>query len=581
MKQAIRVFCGIVAVGAVAFGFLYQTPAIRESRSDNIWLLSLLVAGIAMLIFLWLGRAPLSNKRAVPPEERLRYNVQRVSSVLIVAFLLITLQLLREQVVSAGDLEKPFVGKNAKGEDVTIQDPRLITQKLANQRGRIFDASGKEVAGIAVSKYGLVRRTYDNNSPIKQLLGYFSPLQFGNSGLEDAYDDYLSGKNGANPFAGLQRSLLNEPTVGNDLYLTIDPKLQQTAQDALGQTAGSIVLLDAKSGAVLAMVGYPRFDPATLAFDPTVDDSLWPQQIQDIQARWTALNNDKTNLPLLMRPTGGLYTPGSIFKTITISGMLETGKATPDSTWQDTGSYVVDNHSINDPNRPNKNTTWTSRQGYMFSLNAVFAQMGLQLAGPGLQEYTDKFGFNKTLPFDLPTATSQTHNGNEPTYFNNRVAQAETGFGQGELVMTPLHAALVAAAIGRGDGTLPKPYLVQQIKSRNGAIVRQAEIAPWLQAIRPDTSATVRDIMIASATEGWVGLNGGNLPTTKAVIGGKTGTAELGNGINNAWYIAWASKGDRLFAIAALVDHKAAGEGLRDAMPRANTVLTAALAGVK
>jgi peptidoglycan glycosyltransferase len=128
---------------------------------------------------------------------------------------------------------------------------------------------------------------------------------------------------------------------------------------------------------------------------------------------------------------------------------------------------------------------------------------------------------------------------------------------------------------------MPKPYLVQSIKTPSGQLVKETQPANWLQTVRPETAKTVRDIMIASATDGWVGLNGGSLKGSGAVVGGKTGTAELGNNLNNAWYIAWASKGDRLFAIAVLIDHRANGEGLKDALPRANKILLAALDGVK
>lgn len=578
MRSAFRVFCALIATAAVVVGFVYRPANEVENRQDTTWLLCLLVAGIAMLGVLWVGKAPGSSKRGLDPEDRLRHYVQRVSSVIIVGFLLISLQLLRQQVVVANEIEKPFVGVNSKGKEVLIQDPRLINETLSNQRGRIFDAAGNEVAGITTSKYKLVKRTYAPNSPVSQLLGYFSPLQFGNSGLEAQYDDYLSGTVGANPFVSLQRSLLNEPTQGNDLYLTINPKLQQLAQDTLGTTPGSVVLLDAKSGAVLAMVGYPRFNPAELVFDPTVDDSLWNDQIQAIQQRWKELNDDK-NQPLFMRPTQGLYVPGSIFKTVTLSGMLDTGKTQPDSTWRDEGFFTINGHRINDPNRPNNNTSFSTQQGYMFSLNAVFAQMGVQLGGDGFKTYGEKFGFGQKPPFDVPTSASLLQSSSN--YLSDPVAQAETGFGQGQLLMTPLHAALVAAAIGRGDGVMPKPYLVQSIKTHSGQLIKEAEPANWLQTVRPETAKTVHNIMIASATDGWVGLRGGGLKGSGAVIGGKTGTAELGGGINNAWYIAWASKGDRLFAIAVLVDHKANGEGLQDSLPKANQILTAALAEVK
>ncbi len=135
--------------------------------------------------------------------------------------------------------------------------------------------------------------------------------------------------------------------------------------------------------------------------------------------------------------------------------------------------------------------------------------------------------------------------------------------------------------MGRGDGIMPKPYLVQSIKTHTGQLIKEADPGSWLQTVRPETAKTVKDIMIASATDGWVGLNGGNLKGSGAIIGGKTGTAELGNNLNNAWYMAWASKGDKLYAIAVVIDHRAGGEGLQDAMPRANKILTAALAEVK
>lgn len=582
MNASIRVFCGLVAAAAVAFGLFYRTEADVKTRSDGIWLLSLLVTGIALLGVFWVGRGPFKTKRGLEPEERLRLNVQRVSSVIIVGFLLISLQLLRQSVVVADELEKPYQGTNSKGQAVTVQDPRKLDESFIVQRGRIFDGAGKEVAGTAVAPSGLVRRTYNATSPLKQLLGYYSPGRYGNSGLEENYDEYLSGRNTGNPFLTLQRSLLNQPTVGNDLYLTIDPNLQQVAQNTLGQTSGSIVLLDAKTGAVLAMVGYPRYDPAVLAFDPALRGAERDRQNAEIERQWKALNSDPTS-PLLTRPTQGLYTPGSIFKTITLAGMLDAGKTTPEAKWSDPGFFIVDSFRVVDNNRPNNRLNeWTTREGYMFSLNAVFAQMGLQLGADGLQNYSEKFGFEKTVPFDLPTSKNELTT--NPDFLKSRTAQAETAFGQGQLLISPLHAALAAAAMGRGDGVIPKPYLVQQIKNRTGTVVKETQPnETWIQAVRPETASVVRDIMIASATDGWVGQSLRGTPVTRqgAVLGGKTGTAEIGNGINNAWYIGWASKGDRLFAVAVVIDRRPGGEGLADAMPRANQVLVAALAGVK
>src|SRR5438067_1876796 len=101
MKRVFRILFGLVAVAAVIFGFVYRPQNEIANRQDTTWLLSLLVAGIALLGVMWVGRGPFTNKRGLDPEDRLRHYVQRVSSVLLVGFILISLQLLRQQVVIA------------------------------------------------------------------------------------------------------------------------------------------------------------------------------------------------------------------------------------------------------------------------------------------------------------------------------------------------------------------------------------------------------------------------------------------------------------------------------------------------
>jgi len=564
----------VVAIGfGLSFGVLFGPSWVQEQRSDLIWLLSITIAGALMLAGFWVGRAPL--KKGALPDERLTHNVQRVMSLIVVGFILLSLQLLRSQIVISKDISEPYFTP----QNELVQDPRIIRDQLSVQRGRIFDTFGNQVVGIQVTN-GLVKRTYQNTY-INPLIGYYSPLQFGNSGLEDKYDDYLTGKTGANPFLNLTRDLLHQPRIGNDLYLSIVPDLQQFAQQQLGAVDGAIVLLDAKSGEVLAMVGNPQFDPSQLAFDPTVDDTLWDAQTKEIQKRWAALNTDP-KIPLLSRPTQGLYTPGSIFKTITLSAALDSGKTTPDVIWQDTGKLTVDGAVFNDPNRPTTSRTdWSTTEGYMFSLNSVFGQIGLLVGGADLEKYMQKFGFGEKIPFDLAVAPSQPYN--TKGFLNSRAAVASTGFGQGQLLVTPLQMALVAATFARDDASEPKPILVKEIRTHEGLVVKRTLPEVWKRPILPETGKTVRDIMIQSATKGYVGLNGGGLAGSGAVVGGKTGTAEVDTAqlINNGWYIAWATKGDRAFAIAVVIDHKRSGEGLRDAMPRANEILKRALSKVQ
>jgi peptidoglycan glycosyltransferase len=502
---------------------------------------------------------------------------------MLVAFILLSLQLLREQIVQADELKKPFQTSDGGVTHDPRQDP------FANQRGNILDNTGKIAVGSQVNKDGEAKRTYPN-ADIAPLVGYYNPIKYGLSGLEESYNQYLTGEQGSNPLLKLQKDLLHETIPGNNIILTIDPTLQSSAVKALGSANGAIVLLDAQSGAVLAMTGNPHYDPSKLLYDPTLQGDQLTQANAAVDKYWQQLNNDK-NAPLLLRPTQGLYTPGSIFKTITLGAAIDTGGTSLDSTWNDTGKFTINSYTINDPNRPDTSkTTWTSEEGYMFSLNAVFAQMGLKVGADNFMRYTNQFGFGQQIPFDLPVEPSLLYSNNSDSATNfkqSQTALASTGFGQGELQTTPLEMALVAAAIGRGDGALPKPYLVKEVRNQptstdpQGALVMETKPSIWLQALRPDTAKLVQAAMKASATTGWVGLNKGNLAGSGAVVGGKTGTAELGNNIENAWYIAWATKGNRTFAIACVVDHLPGGEGLRDAMPRANTVLLAALATVK
>ncbi|NWJ44793.1 MAG: hypothetical protein HXX08_02850 [Chloroflexi bacterium] len=563
---------GIIGFG-LSFGFLFGPDWDANGRSDSVWLICMLVTGLLLLLAFWYGNAPI--KKDASSQERIAHNTQRAMTFILAGFILLSFQLLRNQIVITDEISKPyFTPKNE-----LVQDPRIIRQQLTVQRGTVRDTFGNPLVSIEV-KDGVVRRTY-LNPYISPLVGYYSPLQFGSSGLEASYDDYLSGRSGTNPFVALTRDLTHQPIVGNDLYLSIVPEYQELAQQQLGTQDGAIVLMDAKSGEILAMVGNPHFDPAQLAFDPTVADDLWDAQTKEIQKRWNALRDDPKK-PLLTRPTQGLYIPGSTFKTLSLSALLDLGKATPDTLWKDEGKLTVDGAVFNDPNRPDKTRTdWTTTEGYIFSLNAVFGQIGLAIGGADELRYMERFGFNTAIPFDIPVEKSRPFL--TTGFLDKRPAQASTGFGQGEILVTPLHWAMLAASFARDDGALPKPILVKEIRTREKVLVKATKPEAWLKPLLPETSKAVRDIMVKSATNGYVGLNGGGLPGSGAIVGGKTGTAEVNpqQGINNGWYIAWATKGDRAFSIAVVIDNKRGAEGLTDAMPKANTILKRVLSQVK
>lgn len=544
--RRLRVLFTLIVVGLLGYGLI--------AGDDGIWLI-VVFASVPFVIYLvW--------AQLVHGEAGFQRNLQKLASVLLVGFILVSVHLARQQVVVARQVQDKVVTTASGG---IVRDPRLVDAQLKVERGRIYDAKGNLVAGREVSPDGYVKRTYLNPT-MGYIIGYYSPTMYGNSNLEKVYDDYLSGERGGNPFAVLEDKLLHRVPEGNDLYLTLDPELQQVAQDALGDRQGAVVLMDTSSGAIRALVSNPRYDPTALAFDPNAD---WSAESQRIVTNWQSLLDDPAK-PLLTRPTLGLYPPGSTFKTVTAAGGIDTGVITSTAVFTDTGELEVEGHKVLDLNRPDpKVTRFSVGEAYMYSLNVVFAQMGLLLGPDRLTEYAHRFGFDRPLEFDLPVAQSQI--ASDPSFLKGKTALADTSYGQGQLLATPLQMALVAAGVAN-KGEVPKPYLVSQVRSPNGDIIRETKREVIDRAISAETAAKLKDMMV-EAVDKW--LTGGKIPGVK--VAGKTGTAQLEDGESHAWFIAFAPADNPTYAIAVVVER--GGQGNSVAAPIARTVLSAALTG--
>jgi peptidoglycan glycosyltransferase len=428
-------------------------------------------------------------------------------------------------------------------------------------RGEIYTADGTKIVGRQIAADKTVRRTYlDPNSDY--LVGYYNPARYGESNLELAYNDELSGQAAADPIQSLEWSLLHQPLQGNDLNLTLVKALQDQATALLAGRKGSIVLMDAKTGAVLAMVSNPHLDPAGLAPNPGNDPAKY----------WEQLRNDP-NSPFLLRSTQGLYTPGSIFKTVTASAAIDAGKARPDTKYEDRGVYNIEGYQLLEQNIPKgreNQQAWTLQDGYAYSLNVVFAQVAAQtLGGPLLAQYAKQFGFGDEIPFELPTNASRISD--QPDFLQSGPAIAQTGFGQGQLLATPLQMALVAAAMAN-DGKEMEPYLVGSIRRPDGTIAQTRAPKVWKQPVRAETAAQMRAMMENSIVNGYA--NTAAIPNV--VMGGKTGTAEVPNANPQAWFIGYAQGPKTTFAVSVLVEN--GGEGSTVAAPLAKQLFQAALA---
>lgn len=575
LRNFLRIISLVTAVILLLFGMVSGVvPASPTAPPDDrIWLVSMGLAFPLLLIYAWLSVS--GDPRSTPPtpDERFRRNVRQLGGFLLVGFALISLHLLREQVIAAAPLKNTTV-VTASGQ--VIQDPRKVPEELRVRRGSIFAGSKVVASSEVITPSRYVRRIYPEPD-LSYLAGYYNPTVYGSAGLEASFDQYLSGSQALDPLLEKQREILHRPTVGNDLYLTISPSLQSAAQQALGERKGAVVVLDVQTGAILALASWPHIDPQQMSFNPYADD--WGTENKRIIDYYNSVNDDP-NKPLLMRATQGLYPPGSTFKTVTASAAIDTGTAQPTTIFTDTngkvkvepGNYVHQDCSTCRP--PNRGPNFTMLEGYKWSLNVVFAELGVRLGASRMIEYGKRFGMGTRYDLGVPVAASSLA-GNLDDLSKSANLLAATAYGQGEVQATPLQMALIAATVARG-GQLPAPYLVASVKDPNtGATVWQFQPYNIDQALSQQTAETMKQFMVTSVQSGWA--KGAAIPGY--TVGGKTGTAETGKGTSHSWFIGWVGKDSSKpqYAIAAMVEE--GGEGTRVALPMARQVLLAALGG--
>jgi penicillin-binding protein A len=429
---------------------------------------------------------------------------------------------------------------------------RRLVEEYAIQRGDIITSDRQTLArSVDTGTEYRWQREYPLGSLFANITGYDS-WRYGRTGLEASYNKELLGR-GPDTLRSLSSRMLESSKKGDSLVLTVDSRLQRTATEELGGQKGSVVALDPKTGAVLAMVTSPTYDPNVVV-----------TRGQQAQEQWDALNANPAQ-PLFNRPTSGLYPPGSAFKVLVAGAALETGTVTPDSVFDCAGKLVVNGYTIYDFGKKTHGEL-TFEQALVVSCNIAFAQVGLKLGASSLAQYAEAFGWNKPIPFDLPTEPSKIQ---DPSTMNE-VDLASASFGQGQDLATPLQMAQVAGTVANG-GAVMKPYLVNEIRDYNGKIIKQYGPRKLNQAISKETADTLTDIMVKVVDDG----TGTAAQIDGVAVAGKTGTAEVEGQDPHAWFICFAPANDPEVAVAVLVEN--GGEGGKAAAPIARTVLLEAL----
>ncbi len=435
------------------------------------------------------------------------------------------------------------------------QNRRMAAKEAAIIRGTIYDRQGVSLAetkwqGQAGQR---VYQTVEHVFPSAHVVGYVSE-RYGSSGLEAAYSKELLGLTEADAVENLLDKILNRTPRGNDLILTLDASLQSRALALLGNRRGAVVALDPRTGAVLAMVSSPAFNSNTLK-DPEV---------------WNQLNKDEANAPLLNRATQGAYPPGSVIKLVTGAGILTNQVDQPEKTIDCPGYVIIDGNKIAD-NQVHHQVNFS--KALAVSCNTYFAQEGVKLGWHNLLNTFEKFGLNQNPHLEIPVRAGTFAAAER----RNKSQLAETSFGQGDTLLSPLHMALACAAIAN-HGTIMKPYLVKEIRKPEGQVVRVTESTPWLTATTPEIAGLITQGMVGAVD--WGTGSGASLRGIK--VAGKTGTAETKNtqdptSAPHAWFVGFAPADNPQVVVAVIVEK--GGSGSKVAAPIARDVMAAALSG--
>jgi peptidoglycan glycosyltransferase len=421
------------------------------------------------------------------------------------------------------------------------RNPRLAAFRTGRERGPILTADGVIVAISAPSPTDpkLYERGYPEGPLYAHTVGYTSVL-FGSRGLERTRaDDLVSDRDAT--ISGVLNGILGGDTRARGLRLTIDDSLQKAAAEAMAGQKGAVVAIDPATGAVLALVSNPSFDPNSLTG-------------LDAAAAGTALENDPDE-PLRDRAIDETYAPGSVFKVVTTASGLDSGTVSPSSTFDDPVELLLPGSTSTIKNFNgevcNDGTSVTLTMGFVRSCNTVLGQLGMDVGGSQLAATSNGFGFNASVPFDLDVLVSFFPDGD--ALDANLPATAQSAIGQRDVQTTPLLMALAAAAVVN-DGTMMTPYMVDDVFASDGAVESTTEPTAWRRAMSPATASVIEDLMEQVVISG----TGRRAAVPGVRIGGKTGTAQVTGAAPHAWFVGFGpvepAEGEPAIALAVVVE---------------------------
>lgn len=470
--------------------------------------------------------------------------------------------------------------------------PRKIKGGLTLREAALVESHRLDFPGVSVQAES--QRNYPHGQTAAHVVGYVGEISgdqldratdddlhqgsiVGQYGVEKSYDSYLRGHTGAKTIEvdalGHEKQMVaaQRPEAGDDVYLTLDIRLQQLAEELLGQEFGAIVALDPTSGEVLALASKPGFDPNILSRD------LSTRQWDEI------LRNE--GRPLTNRATQGQYPPGSTFKLVMAAAALETRAVTPETRIRCTGGYQFGKRLFKDW-KPGGHGPMAIEQAIVHSCDVFFYTVGQRMGIDMIASFATQFGLGRETGIELPSERAgivpstawKARVRHEPWWPGETVSAS---IGQGYVSVTPLQMAHLTATLGNG-GSVFRPRLIRGITERSTGVYHELPLVEEGRlSIKPETLLLIQRAMAGVVTHG----TATRAKSTLVSIAGKTGTAQtvaLRVGPeesipkklrDHAWFVSYAPVEAANIAVAVLVEHM--GHGGTAAAPLARQLIEA------
>lgn len=408
-------------------------------------------------------------------------------------------------------------------------------------RGNIYASDDSVIAETIVDEDRNERREYPYGKLFAHSVGYSA---YGGLGVESMYA-YSMLTSSDNIFVRFSKDIRGEKNLGNNVYTTLNPEITYAAYNALGDRRGAVVVTDVRDGAILCIVSKPDFDPNT------------------IEDYWEEYNASGEGI-LLNRATLGLYPPGSTFKIVTALEYIRQKNNTEDYGFDCSGTFTKDGSSINCYHMIKHNHV-DFTQSFAKSCNSSFANMASMLNKKEFKQTCEELLFNEELP--IPYSYKKSVVSLDKKSKMDELLQ--TGIGQGETLVTPMHLNLITAAIAN-DGVMMTPYVLKSVKAPNGNVVTESKSKEYKRILTSKEAETLTSLMEAVVLEG----TATKLRDQKGYnAAGKTGSAEYSSdkSKSHAWFTGFAPVDDPEIAVTVIVE--GGGSGGETAVPIAKQVM--------